>query len=92
MTMPVAVVLITRILLALGIAPSGRRMGNTIGLRREDYGAGCLRQTKAAIPSRATGSLQTIQILLGYNKIRNIVRYLGVDIDDTHKLTKQIEI
>ena len=63
-----------------------------IGLCAEQYGTHSLRRTKAALIYKATGNLRAIQILLGYTKIENTVRYLGVDIDDALTLTEATEI
>ena len=35
-----------------------------------------------------TGNLRAVQILLGYTKIENTVRYLGVDVEDALTLLK----
>ena len=40
----------------------------------------------------ATRNIRAIQILLGRTKIENIVRYLGVDVEDTLLLAKRTEI
>ncbi|KFG89082.1 Integrase [Sphingobium herbicidovorans NBRC 16415] len=40
------------------------------------------RRTKASIVYGATGNLRAVQILLGYRKIENMVRYLGIDVED----------
>ncbi|WP_438748312.1 tyrosine-type recombinase/integrase [Pararhizobium sp. O133] len=63
-----------------------------IGLRSEDYATHSLRRTKAAMIYKATGNLCAIQILLGYTKIENTVRYLGVDIEDALELAEHTEI
>lgn len=63
-----------------------------IGLRPEEYGTHSLRRTKAALIYKATGNLRAIQILLGHTKIKNTVRYLGVDIDDALTLAETMEI
>lgn len=63
-----------------------------IGLRCQDYGTHSLRRTKAAMIYKATGNLRAIQILLGHTKIENMVRYLGVDIEDALELAEHTEI
>ena len=40
----------------------------------------------------ATGTLRAIQLLLGYSKFKNTVRYLSVDIEDTLLLCEPTEI
>lgn len=63
-----------------------------IGLRRAEYGTHSMRRTKASMIYKATGNLRAIQILLGYTKIENTVRYLGVDIEDALTLAERTEI
>lgn len=63
-----------------------------IGLRRAEYGTHSMRRTKASMIYKATGNLRAIQILLGYTKIENTVRYLGVDIEDALMLAERTEI
>ncbi len=55
---------------------------------RSDYGTHSFWRTKASIIYRATGSLRAVQILLGYSKIENTVRYLGIDVKDALALAK----
>jgi len=63
-----------------------------VGLRREDYGTHSLRRIKASITYKATGNLRAVQILLGHSKIKNTVRYFGVDIEDALTLAEGTEI
>ncbi len=63
-----------------------------VGLRKEEYGTHSLRRTKASIIYKATGNLRAVQILLGHTKIENIVRYLGVDVEDALTLAEGTEI
>ena len=63
-----------------------------VGLRREEYGTHSIRRTKASIIYKATGNLRAVQILLGYTKIENTVRYLGVDVEDALTLAEGTEI
>ncbi|WP_246682905.1 tyrosine-type recombinase/integrase [Mesorhizobium sp. B2-8-3] len=51
-----------------------------------------LRRTQAAMIYKATGNLRAIQILLGHTKIENIVRYLGVYIEDALLLAERTGI
>ena len=41
---------------------------------------------------KATGNLRAVQFLLGHTKIENIVRYLGVDVEDALTLAEGTEI
>jgi len=63
-----------------------------IGQRPEKYSTHSLRRTKASIIYRATGNIRAIQILLGHSKIENIVRYLGVGVEDVLLLAERTEI
>lgn len=63
-----------------------------IGLRKAEYGTHSLRRTKPAMIYRATGNIRAIQILLGHTKIKNTLRYLGLDIEDALLLAERTEI
>lgn len=63
-----------------------------VGLVSSEYGTHSLRRTKASIIYRATGNLRAVQILLGYTKIDNTVRYLGIDVEDALALAENTEI
>ena len=65
---------------------------NSKGLRREEYGTYSLRRTKASIIYKASGNLRAVQILLGHAKIRNTVRYPGVDVENALTWSKRIEV
>lgn len=51
-----------------------------------------MRRAKASLIYNATGNLRAVQILLGHSNIENIVRYLGVDIDDAITQAERTEI
>jgi len=79
------------------MAGSGRKRNgwdwvNSIGLRREEYGTYSLRRTKASIIYKASGNLRAVQILLGHAKIRNTVRYPGVDVENALTWSERIEV
>lgn len=63
-----------------------------IGLRKSEYGTYSLRRTTAAMVYRARGNIRAIQILPGHTKIKNIVRYLGVDAENALLLAERTEI
>ena len=63
-----------------------------VGLRSEDYGTHSLRRTKASIIYKATRNLRAVHILLGHTKIENMVRYLGVDVEDALTLAEGIDV
>lgn len=63
-----------------------------IGLRKSEYGTHSLRRTKAAMIYRATGNIRATRILLGHTKIENMVRHLGVDVEDALLWAERTEI
>jgi site-specific recombinase XerC len=63
-----------------------------IGLNVHEYGTYSMRRTKALLIYKATGNLRAIQILLGHSNIENIVRHLGVDINDAITVAERTEI
>lgn len=66
---------------------------STIGLDKREFGTHSMRRTKAALIYKATGNLRAVQILLVHTNIeKNIVRYLGVDVDDALTLSERTEI
>lgn len=50
------------------------------------------RRTEASIICWATGNLRAVQILLCHSKIENMVRNLGVDVEDALALAENSEI
>jgi len=62
-----------------------------VGLMRSEYRTHSLRGTKASIIYRAISNLPAVQILLGYSKIENTVRYLGIDVEDALVLAENTE-
>lgn len=65
---------------------------STIGLDSREYVTHSMRRTKASLICKATDNLRAVQILLGHANIENIVRYLGVDVDDALTLSERTEI
>lgn len=63
-----------------------------IGLDPLAYGSHSIRRAKASMIYRRTGNLRAVQRLLGHTKIESTVRYLGIDVDDSFLLAKQVEI
>lgn len=63
-----------------------------VGFRSEDYGTHSLRRTRASIIYKQTGNLRAVQTLLGHTKIENMVRYLGVDVEDALTLAEGMEV
>jgi integrase len=50
-----------------------------IGLDPGNYGTQSLRRTKPMLIYRRTKSLEAVQLLLGHTKLRNTVRFLGIE-------------
>jgi integrase len=92
MTMPFLNASTKLIISALGSTPncsmSGQRRSGFIGR----IAVHSLRRTKAAMIYKATGNLRAIQILLGHSKIKNTVRFLGVNKEDALGLAGRTEI
>jgi len=63
-----------------------------IGLGRSAYGTYSLRRTNVARIYTRTGSLRSVQILLGHTKLESTVRYLGVDAEDALTLSEATEV
>lgn len=42
--------------------------------------------------SEKTKKLRAVQILLGHTQLESTVRYLGIEVDDTLDLAKQLEV
>ncbi|WP_371741576.1 hypothetical protein [Methylomonas fluvii] len=40
---------------------------------------------------RKTKNLRAVQLLLGYSKLENTVRYLGIEVDDALEISEQID-
>jgi len=64
----------------------------SIGLDSAKFGTHSLRRTKAVLIYRRTGNLRAVQLLLGHSKIENIVRYLGIEVDDAIEIAEKIDI
>ena len=54
----------------------------SIGLDPAACGTHSIRCTKPTLIYRRTKNLRAIQLLLGHTKLENIVRYLGIEVDD----------
>jgi len=68
------------------------KWAEAIRLRPQEYGTCSRRRSKASIIYEATGNLRAVQILLGHTKIENMVRYLGVDVEDALELAEAAEV
>jgi site-specific recombinase XerC len=63
-----------------------------LGLDPADYGTHSVRRTKATLIYRRTKNLRAVQLLLGHSKLKAIVRYLGIEVDDALEISEQTEI
>ncbi len=61
------------------------------GSRRSDFEAKTMEHIRFE-ERKATGNLRAVHILLGHAKIENMVRYLGVDVEDALTLAEGIEV
>jgi integrase len=64
----------------------------SIGLEPSAYGTHSLRRTRVAQIYKKTGNLRAVQLLLGHTEMDNIVRYLGVDLEDALAISQSVEI
>ena len=53
-----------------------------IGLDPSAYGTHTMLRTKPTLIYRRTKNLRAVQLLLGHTKLVNIVRHLGIEVDD----------
>ena len=51
-----------------------------------------MRRTKVSMIYERTKNIQAVQLLLGHRKLENIVRYLGVELQDALALSEETEI
>ena len=58
----------------------------SIGLDPRVFGTHSLRRTKATLIYRRTGNLRAVQLLLGHTMIESTVRYLGIEVDESHSV------
>jgi site-specific recombinase XerC len=63
----------------------------SIGLEPSSYGTHSKRRTKVAQIYKKTGNLRAVQLLLGYTKMDNTVRYLSIDFEDVLSLSEKID-
>ncbi|WP_394245658.1 tyrosine-type recombinase/integrase [Vibrio astriarenae] len=62
-----------------------------LGHNPDLYGTHSLRRTKATLIYQKTKNIRAIQLLLGHTKIENIIKYLGVELEDALRLSEGIE-
>ena len=63
-----------------------------VGADPTDFATHSIRRSKVTLIYRQTQNLRACQLLLGHKKIENTVRYLGLDLDDALKISRDIDI
>ena len=63
-----------------------------VGADPSTYATHSIRRTKVTLIYRQTQNLRACQLLLGHKKIENTVRYLGLEMDDALKISRDIDI
>jgi integrase len=63
-----------------------------VGADRTRFATHSIRRTKVTMIYRETQNLRACQLLLGHKKIENTVGYLGLDLDDALKISREIDI
>jgi hypothetical protein len=71
--------------------PLGQWMAS-IGLDPHLLGTRSLRHTKATLIYRRAGNLRAEQLLLVSTKIKGILRYLGIEVDDALAIVEQVDV
>lgn len=69
-----------------------KKWATTLGLDAAQYGTHSIRRTKATLIYARTKNIRAIQLLLGYMKLDNTIRYLGVEIEDALKISEDTDI
>ena len=79
----------------LGTRQYARILGSwikEIGLDQTVYGTHTIRRTKASLIYRRTKNIRAVQLLLGHTKLEITVLYLGIEVENTSKLSEQTEV
>tara|TARA_R110002126_G_scaffold290689_2_gene448253 strand:+ start:1773 stop:1982 length:210 start_codon:yes stop_codon:yes gene_type:complete len=50
-----------------------------------------MRRTKATLVYARTKNIRAVQLLLGHTKIDNTIRYLGIEIEDAIKISRETD-
>lgn len=61
------------------------------GLDSDLYGTHSMRRTKATLVYARTKNIRAVQLLLGHTKIDNTIRYLGIEIEDAIKISRETD-
>jgi integrase len=68
-----------------------RSWAEQLGLDADLYGTHSMRRTKATLVYARTKNIRAVQLLLGHTKIDNTIRYLGIEIEDAIKLSRETD-
>ena len=68
-----------------------RSWANQLGLDSDLYGTHSMRRTKATLVYARTKNIRAVQLLLGHTKIDNTIRYLGIEIEDAIKISRETD-
>ena len=69
-----------------------KQFAKVVGADPTTYATHSIRRTKVTLIYRKTQNLRVCQLLLGHKKIENTVRYLGLELDDALKISRDIDI
>ena len=68
-----------------------RSWAEQLGLNSDLYGTHSMRRTKATLVYDRTKNIRAVQLLLGHTKIDNTIRYLGIEIEDAIKISRETD-
>ena len=68
-----------------------RNWAEQLGLDSDLYGTHSMRRTKATLVYARTKNIRAVQLLLGHTKIDNTIRYLGIEIEDAIKISRETD-
>lgn len=68
-----------------------RSWAEQLGLDADLYGTHSMRRTKATLVYARTKNIRAVQLLLGHTKIDNTIRYLGIEIEDAFKISREAD-
>lgn len=69
-----------------------KRWVTSIGLDATAYGTHSMKRTKSSLIYKRTKNLLAVQVLLGYDKLENTVRYPSIEVDDALELSEHTDI
>ena len=69
-----------------------KHFAEVVGADPATFATHSIRRTKVTLIYRKTQNLRACQLLLGHKKIENTVRYLGLELDDALKISRDIDI